>query len=71
MILETVRRCKHCNLDVTDSIDARSFLSNPFCSNCVNDRLERANAAMGATTWVEVGHYVKLVPVIEKTGEDA
>lgn len=62
-LVETVRRCRYCKRDMTDLVSAQSYLENPFCRYCVNERLQKANDAMEPTVWLREGNYVTLVPL--------
>jgi hypothetical protein len=63
MFVEAVRRCRYCGNDMTDTVPAESYRENPYCGECLAERLREADEAIGPTRVVRSGHYVSYVPV--------
>jgi hypothetical protein len=61
-ILEQVRRCQHCDSDMTTAVSGDSYRENPFCDNCFTDRVEAANSRRGPMVRVLVDGLMQLIP---------
>lgn len=66
-ILERVRRCRHCNRDMTKAVTVSSYSANPFCDDCFDDRVKSANERQGPVIRTAVDGYVAIVPAPQKS----
>jgi hypothetical protein len=58
-ILQIVNRCRYCGSDMTDSVTSISYLENPYCSSCLNERLKKAATLLGPIKNRVVGRYLE------------
>lgn len=63
-MLEFVRRCPHCNRTATTT--SREWDENPYCGQCIDDRLKTAARLLGPTRLVYFGDYSGPIPADEK-----
>jgi len=63
IILELVRRCEYCRREMTTG--AAAFRENPFCRECLHDRIAAAAIAQGPTELRFVGDYAEVIPVLQ------
>ncbi len=70
-ILERIRRCKHCDRDVTNQIGALAYAENPYCQECLPDRIRIAAEKSGPKEIRYVGGYMFASPVSRKLALDA
>jgi len=70
MFVEAVRRCRYCKRDMTTTGSADSYQQNPYCSECLRERLEKANNSLVPTKWIQNGHYISLAPKSEIENAD-
>jgi hypothetical protein len=67
-IFEVVRRCPHCKRESTAT--AREFDENPYCAECLSERLAEAAAARPSGRWQSIGGgYVQWVVDAASTSE--
>lgn len=65
-ILSIVRRCLHCETDLTDVVSPASYRENPFCCGCLSDRLEAVRRQVGLVENRQDGHYLVAIPIQQK-----
>lgn len=59
-MLEKIKRCKFCNEEM--KVGFSSWVENPFCNKCLNQRIEEAKKKLGPFDWRRNGEYLELVP---------
>ncbi len=59
-ILERIQKCRHCGREVTNG--PLSFLENPFCDACLEDRVGLNQNIPGEIRWRAAGRYMELIP---------
>jgi hypothetical protein len=59
-MLERIQRCGHCGREVTNG--PLSFLENPFCDVCLEERVGLTHISPGEIRWRVVGRYMELIP---------
>lgn len=59
-MLQRIKKCKFCGREV--AIAPLEWAENPLCSNCLEERLQKAADQIGPTEWRRVGHYLVLTP---------
>lgn len=65
-LMEVIRRCPYCKRESTD--DPMSFAENPFCNDCLNERIAAALAnSRPIVGWVTEGSYIRAVLCPERT----
>jgi hypothetical protein len=60
-LLQKIHRCPYCKRE--NKVSASSFAENPFCNQCLNERLEKASLGAGPFEIVSDGHYIRRVPI--------
>lgn len=55
MILELINRCPFCDREAT--IPAQEYHENPYCNECLNDRIRLASEAAPLIRWESRGNY--------------
>jgi hypothetical protein len=70
-ILESVRRCRFCGSDMTDSVPPLAYRENPFCVGCLPQRLSEAKERLGPTMTRVVGNYTQVIPLTQKSPSGA
>lgn len=63
-MLEVMRRCKHCKREMRVSL--REYDENPFCQECLPERLEKSSAGLAPRRWQGDCGYLTLVPIERK-----
>jgi len=58
--LERIQKCKHCGGEINRS--SMSFLENPYCNECLAERVGSNLVFPGEVRWRAVGHYMELIP---------
>ncbi len=57
VMLERIQRCRFCGREVPTS--ALSFEENPYCSECLFERLAQGFAADKYVSWAVCGDYLR------------
>lgn len=58
-MIESIRRCPHCKQE--SIADAREWTENPYCHECVEERLAAAASLAPPFRWVAEGNYSRLI----------
>lgn len=58
-MLDTIRRCPYCGREST--ADPLAWAENPFCQECVDERLSNAAAGTAPFTLEEDGDYFRVI----------
>ncbi len=58
-ILEVIRRCPYCKREST--VSPQSYSENPFCDECLNERVENASSKLGPITYRKSGSYYEII----------
>lgn len=61
-VIEQVRQCKHCGTSMQEQ-PPRGYAENPYCGNCLNERLVSAHRSAAPAEWVREGSYLVLKPI--------
>jgi hypothetical protein len=65
VMLERIRRCRYCGTEVTAS--ALSFEENPYCVECLGERLSRATGDAGKyASWSISGDYAVSIDLAQQ-----
>ena len=56
-VIEKVRHCRYCDRDMTEKVSALSYAENPFCQDCLEERVSKSPGAPANETAVLVGKY--------------
>lgn len=66
-MLVRVQRCKFCRREM--NVSALGFKENPFCTVCLKERMDQAEAERGTMEWDDHadGHYAVLRPTATRT----
>jgi hypothetical protein len=67
-ILKIPRHCKYCGSDMTATVSATSYAENPFCNDCLDERVSRAPRAPENEKAVLVGRYFHFTQDEKKVG---
>jgi hypothetical protein len=55
--LERIQKCKHCEREINRS--SMSFLENPYCNECLAERVGSNLVFPGEVRWRMAGHYME------------
>jgi hypothetical protein len=56
LMLERIRKCQCCGMEVGGT--ALAYEENPFCKNCLKDRIQKASVGNNLLSWTERGDYL-------------
>ena len=65
-MLEKIARCHHCGREMT--VGPLAAIENPYCSQCLHERLASHSSWNGPMVVREHGHYLELVPGAKTKG---
>lgn len=57
---ERLRRCLYCRVEMMD-VSSLSYEQNPYCGNCLADRMKLASAKSPFASWKQAGDYLEVV----------
>ncbi len=60
VLTERLRRCLCCRAEMMD-VSSLSYEQNPYCGNCLTDRMGRASAKFPFASWKQSGDYLEVV----------
>lgn len=60
-MLELIRRCPYCRRE--SNVSADSYAENPYCSQCLTERLQKAKENLGPVEFKTFGQYTRIIPV--------
>lgn len=43
-ILKVLRQCEYCQRDMTETVSSEGYRQNPYCNDCLPERVKGANA---------------------------
>jgi hypothetical protein len=52
---ERIRKCRFCGQEVVSS--ALGYAENPYCANCLSERVAESKKNLELTTWLASGDY--------------
>ncbi len=64
-MLRQTYKCKFCNRDM--NVSRLEWLENSMCSNCLEERIEKAASQITPPKWTLVGRYFIPSPNLEKS----
>lgn len=59
-MLQRVHRCPHCGLERSEGAQERT--ENPWCAQCLGERVENAVKERGPVRLEQRGHYTEIIP---------
>jgi hypothetical protein len=60
MIFKRIQRCKFCLKEM--SVAPLAFQENPFCNQCLDQRIALEGVPLGQGKWERVRHYLQFRP---------
>jgi hypothetical protein len=64
MMLERIRRCRFCGREVVSS--ALSFEENPYCSDCLPERMMQVAGEGKYISWAVSGDYLRPIDLSQQ-----
>jgi hypothetical protein len=64
VMLERIQRCRFCRREVATS--ALSFEENPYCTECLGERLAQASATGKYVSWRVSGDYLTSIDLSQQ-----
>jgi uncharacterized paraquat-inducible protein A len=64
IMLERIQRCRFCGREI--AAPALSYEENPYCTECLGERLAQGGAAEGYVSWTVSGDYLRPIDLSQQ-----